>query len=75
MASFENLLEEMTVAPASAKYFIACMIFVITINRLKNTHKYRINRIVELIELDLSDSETLFNIQFSVKVNDILTCL
>ncbi|WP_026393657.1 PucR family transcriptional regulator [Acetobacterium malicum] len=40
-----------------------------------NTLKYRINRIIELTELDLSDSETLFNIQLSVKVNEILACL
>ncbi|WP_303870913.1 CdaR family transcriptional regulator [Acetobacterium wieringae] len=40
-----------------------------------NTLKYRINQIIELTELDLSDSETLFNIQLSVKVNDILACL
>ena len=40
-----------------------------------NTLKYRINRIIEITNIDFSDSETLFNIQLSVKVNDILGCL
>jgi len=40
-----------------------------------NTLKYRINRIIEITDLDLSDSETLFKIQLLVKVNDILDCL
>ncbi|MBU4440811.1 MAG: helix-turn-helix domain-containing protein, partial [Firmicutes bacterium] len=40
-----------------------------------NTLKYRINRIIEITNIDFSDSETLFNIQLSVKVDDILSCL
>jgi len=40
-----------------------------------NTLKYRINRIIEITDLDLSDSETLFKIQLSVKVDDILDCI
>ncbi len=40
-----------------------------------NTLKYRINRITEITNIDFSDNETLFNIQLSVKVNEILDCL
>lgn len=40
-----------------------------------NTLKYRISRITEITNIDFSDSETLFNIQLSVKVIDILNCL
>ncbi|KNZ40852.1 PucR family transcriptional regulator [Acetobacterium bakii] len=40
-----------------------------------NTLKYRISRIIEITNIDFTNSETMFNIQLSVKVDNILTYL
>ena len=37
-----------------------------------NTVVYRINRIRDLLKIDLKDPETAFSIQFALKIRDLL---
>lgn len=40
-----------------------------------NTLKYRINRIIEITNINFTDNDMLFDIQLSIKVLDILACI